>query len=122
LANISSPLPFTLFHALEVRNAFRLGIFRGLLTAHQASAAWKNVQRDLRSGRLVNTTVKWPSIFRLAARLSEQHSAIHGTRSLDIVHIATAKVMKIPEFISFDSRQRSLCSAMGFKLVSSASG
>jgi hypothetical protein len=122
LANISSPLPFTLLHALEVRNAFKLGVFRGLLTAPQAAAAWKNLQKDIRSGRLTVTTVKWPSIFRLAARLSEQHSAIHGTKSLDILHVAAAKVMRVSEFISFDSRQRSLCSAIGFKIGSCASG
>jgi hypothetical protein len=107
---------FTPLHVLELRNAFKLGIFRKLLTAAEAAAAWRNAERDLRSGRLVRQPVKWPSVFRLAARLSEQHSSEFGTRSLDIVHIASAKLSRVDEFLSFDSRQRDLASAIGLKV------
>ncbi len=107
---------FTPLHVLEVRNAFKLGVFRKLLTTVEAAAAWRNVERDLRSGRLVRQQVKWPSVLRLAARLSEQHSSVYGSRSLDIVHVAAAKLLRIEEFVSFDSRQRGLASAIGFKV------
>jgi hypothetical protein len=60
-------LAFTAFHALEVRNAFKLGIFRGLFTARDVAAAWSNLGADLRSGRLVKTTVKRPVALRVAA-------------------------------------------------------
>ena len=111
------PLAFTPLHVLEVGNAFKLGIFRELLTGAEATAAWKNLQRDLRSGRLVRATVEWPSVFRIAARFSEQHSAVHGTRSLDIIHVAAAKAMRVEEFVSFDARQRALASAIGLKVA-----
>ena len=104
-------------HALEVRNAFKLGVFRQLLTVAEAATAWRNLQKDLRSGRLVRTTVNWPSVFRVAARISDQHSAKRGTRSLDILHIAAARTMLIEEFISFDARQRELASAIGLKVA-----
>jgi hypothetical protein len=87
-------------HALEVRNAFDLGVFRGLLTAADVAAAWANLESDLRSARLVRATVKWPSVFRRAARLSERHSATTGTRSLDILHVAAAKSVRAVEFIT----------------------
>jgi predicted nucleic acid-binding protein len=32
LSRAAVPLPFTELHALEVRNAFQLGVFRGLLS------------------------------------------------------------------------------------------
>ena len=76
LTRTGAPLAFTALHALEVRNAFKLGVFRGLLTAAEAVGAWANLEKDLRTGRLVRATVTWPTVFRLAARLSEQHSAI----------------------------------------------
>ena len=117
LTRTGPPLVFTALHALEVRNAFKLGIFRELLTVTDANAAWTNLQRDLRSGRLVRTAVKWPSAFRLAARLSEQHSATRGTRSLDILHVAAAKAMRVEEFVSFDARQRTLASAIGLRVA-----
>jgi predicted nucleic acid-binding protein len=107
---------FTPLHALEVRNAFKLGVFRELLTNAEATAAWRNVERDLRSGRLVRQPVKWASVLRLAARLSNQHSSVYGTRSLDIIHVATAKLSRVQEFVSFDSRQRDLALAIGLRI------
>jgi predicted nucleic acid-binding protein len=116
LIDSGATFAFTPLHVLELRNAFKLGIFRKLLTTVEAAAAWRNVERDLRSGRLVRQPVKWPSVLRLAARLSEQHSSVYGTRSLDIVHVATAKLSRIEEFVSFDSRQRDLALAIGLKV------
>ncbi len=113
LNRIQAPLAFTALHALEVRNAFKLGVFRGLLTSGDAASAWSNLDADLRGGRLVKTTVKWPVAFRVAAHLSESHSATVGTRSLDILHIASAKAIRAAEFLSFDSRQRSLAQMVG---------
>lgn len=107
------PLPFTALHELEVRNALRLGVFRGVLIEEQAKAAIANLDSDLRAGRLVRTTVKWPVVFRLASRLSEQHAVTTGTRSLDILHVAAAKALRLKEFASFDSRQRALAAAAG---------
>jgi predicted nucleic acid-binding protein len=97
-----TPPPFTALHELEVRNALRLGVFRGVLREEQAKAAIGNLDSDLRAGRLVRTTMKWPVVFRLASRLSEQHALTTGTRSLDILHVAAAKALRLKEFASFD--------------------
>lgn len=102
---------------MEVRNAFKLGVFRGLFAAADAAAAWRNVESDIRSGRLVKTTVKWPVVFRVAARLAEGHSMVTGTRSLDVLHVATAKSLRAVEFLSFDARQRTLAAAVGLRLA-----
>src|SRR5947209_4746317 len=75
LARIGAALPFTGLHGLEVRNALKLGVFRGLITAAQAASAWTDLELDLRKGRLVKTAVNWPVAFRLASWLSERHSA-----------------------------------------------
>ena len=117
LAQIHAPLVFTALHALEVRNAFQLGMFRGLLSVPEAQAAWANLQTDLRIGRLVRTSVKWPVAFRVAARLSERHTATTGPRSLDILHVASARTLRAAEFLSFDTRQLDLATAVGLKTV-----
>jgi hypothetical protein len=117
LSGVTVPLAWTSLHALEVRNAFELGVFRGLLTAAQVTAAWANLEKDLRRSRLMRTTIKWPPAFRRAGRLSERHSATIGTRSLDILHVAAAKSVRATEFISFDWRQRSLALAAGLKVA-----
>lgn len=117
LLRTGAPLFFTALHALEVRNAFKLGVFRGLFGAAEAVAAWKHLESDVRGGRLVKKPVKWHLVLRIAARFSERHSATVGTRSLDIVHVATAKALRASEFISFDNRQRTLAATVGLKVA-----
>jgi len=117
LSASGAPLPFTALHALEVRNACQLGIFRGLFTSAQAQAAWANLTTDLRDGRLFHASVNWPVAFRVAATLSEQHSSALGTRSLDILHIVAAQSLRMQDFASFDLRQSSLATAVGLKVV-----
>ena len=117
LLQTNQPLGFTSLHALEVRNALKLGIFRGLLSAADANAAWANLERDLQSGRLVKKWVNWPVAFRIASRFSERHSATLGTRSLDILHVAAAKALRAAAFVSFDVRQQALAATVGMKVV-----
>ncbi len=62
------PFAFTGMHRLEMRNALALGVFRHVLTSAQVSAAWSDVERDLRAGRLFPKSIKWMPVFRSAAR------------------------------------------------------
>ena len=117
LGNVGAPLLFNALQALEVGNAFGLGVFRGLFSTADAAAARANLQQDLRSGRLVKTAVNWPLAFRVASALSRRHSATAGTRSMDILHVASAKSLRADEFISFDARQRLLAAALGLKVA-----
>ena len=108
---------FTALHELEMRNALRLGVFRGLYTTVEANLAWSNITSDLRSGRLVKTRANWKLALWIAQRLSNRHSSILGTRSLDVLHIAVAKTLRVTEFVSFDNRQRALASAEGISVA-----
>ena len=117
LSRTGERLVFTALHALEVRNAFKLGIYRGLFSTAEAAAAQANLEKDLRSGRLVRTAVVWPVAFRIATRLSTLHSSAVGTRSLDILHVAVAKTLRVTELVSFDERQRTLAAAIGLTVA-----
>lgn len=120
LSKIGVALPFTALHALEVRNAFKLGVFRRLITSAQAQLAWSELEADLHKGRLIRTAVKWQVAFRVASSLSERHSATNGARSLDILHVAAAKSLRVTHFISFDSRQSSLAARANLTVASAA--
>ena len=41
-----------------------------------------------------------------------------GTRSLDVLHVATALVLESTHFVSYDARQLALASAAGLKVLS----
>ena len=62
LTRTGAVLPFTALHQLEVRNAFELGVFRGLVARTDVTAAWNNLKADVRAGRLVRISVKWPLV------------------------------------------------------------
>ena len=117
LLGVSWPLVFTALQSLEVQNAFQLGVFRGLFSASDATSARANLALDLQSGRLVKKTVKWPLAFRIASHLSERHSVLIGTRSLDVLHVAAAKALRVKVFVSFDDRQRKLAATVGLTVV-----
>lgn len=107
------PLPFTGLHRLEMRSALALCVFRRVLTAAQAGAAWSDVERDLRSGRLVPHPVNWTPVYRSAAQYAAAHGPTIGCRSLDVLHVTLAKTLKVGEFFTFDVRQKALALALG---------
>ncbi len=108
----TEPLPFTGLHRLEMRNALSLGVFRRILSPAQISAAWSDVERDLRSGRLFPQPVNWTPVYRAAAQWASLHSPIIGCRSLDVLHVTLAKKHGVQEFFTFDARQKSLALAL----------
>src|SRR5438067_8424104 len=84
----AAPLLFTGLHRLELRNSLALGVFRQHLTTPQAVAAWNDIERDLRAGRLFPRSVNWVPVFRTAAQWALRHTPGVGSRSLDILHVA----------------------------------
>jgi hypothetical protein len=114
--SLTASLAFTALHRLELRNALALAVFQGRITNHQAQAVWQDVERDLSSGLLLATSLKWYPILRKAALLSIQHTMTTGCRSLDVLHVATALKMGTTEFLSFDLRQRNLATTLGLNV------
>jgi predicted nucleic acid-binding protein len=53
-----------------------------------------------------------------AERLSAAHSEKLGTRSLDILHVASALVLGSVSFLTFDRRQAALARVAGLKVPS----
>jgi predicted nucleic acid-binding protein len=51
-----------------------------------------------------------------AERLSALYSETLGTRSLNVLHVASALVLGRSEFLTFDNRQGALASAAGLKV------
>jgi predicted nucleic acid-binding protein len=57
-----------------------------------------------------------PEAYELARSLSRRHTAKLGTRSLDVLHVASALILGPDSFFSFDERQRELARAEGLIL------
>ena len=109
------PLPCAGLHRLEFRNALRLRIFRKELTPPQRESAIQAMLSDLAAGVFTYVEPAWPEVLLEAERLSAAHSETLGTRSLDILHVASALVLGARDFLTFDARQGALASAVGLR-------
>ncbi len=112
------PLAFIWLHQLEFRNALRLRVFRGEITAVQRDASLNMMLADLGGSVLATVTPPLTEVMTEAERLSALHSETLGTRSLDILHVASAVVLGLSEFLSFDTRQTRLAKAAGLNVPS----
>lgn len=115
MARQALPLPMTWLHQLEFRNALRLRVFRGEITPAQRDASLNAMLADLAAGVLAATSPPLTEVTTEAERLSTMHSETLGTRSLDILHVSSAVVLGVAEFLTFDQRQIALAKAAGLK-------
>lgn len=111
------PLPFTGLHRLEFRNALRLRVFRKEITPQQRELSIQAMLSDLAANVFGHSEPEWHEVFLEAERLSAGHSEFLGTRSLDILHVASALVLGVEQFVTFDTRQGSLASTAGLQWV-----
>jgi predicted nucleic acid-binding protein len=112
----TAALPFTPLHRHELRNAIRLRVFRGEITAEQRKEAFHEVDADLADAILAHTTIPWTDTFREAENLAAAHTETLGVRSFDLLHVALAITLGATEFLTFDARQATLAKAAGLKV------
>lgn len=109
-------LPFTPLHRHELRNAVRLGVFRGEITFQQRQAAFREMEADLAEGILAQTAIPWTDAFREAERLAALYTETLGVRSFDLLHVGLAFTLGATVFLTFDTRQATLAQAAGLKI------
>ena len=109
------PLAFTALQRHELRNAFRLAVFRKAMTEERYEAVIAGVEADTKTGVLVETPVSWAKVYSEAEALSVAHTKTLGTRGFDILHVASAIALGTKNFLTFDARQKSLAVKAGLK-------
>lgn len=117
MAGIREPLPVTRLVALEFRNALRLGVFRQRFSESQRAAVWRAFTDDIRGGLLERLEEDAAAVFSEAKALCDGFTATTGVRTLDLLHVAAARVLGRTQFLSFDRRQRDPAAASGLKVL-----
>jgi len=112
----ATPIPFTHFHEIEMRTAFRLKRGRGEITDTGLKGALRDLQADIDAGRLEKPVYDLPGVFHTAEVLSAKYAVVTLARSLDILHVAAAVVIGAVDFVTFDKRQASLATKAGLKV------
>lgn len=116
MARQALPLPWIWLHELEFRNAMRLRVFRKELTLVEADRTIGQALGDIASGVYQRQEPELQLVSTESERLSAEFSAILGTRSLDVLHVAAALVLGAPVFLTFDKRQAALAKAAGLRV------
>jgi hypothetical protein len=114
---IGGALPVTRFGRSELVNSVLLGVHRGFLAEDEARGAIADFESDLGEGRLRLVDALWRRTLDVATDLSDRYTVRLGTRTLDVLHVATALVLETTHFVSYDQRQRLLAKAAGLRLL-----
>ena len=116
MARLQAPVWISQLGELELHNAFQLSVFRGEIDAAAALRKKQLFAEDLAKGIFTILPVPAATLYQKAIELAERHSATHGTRSLDLMHVAAALILKADLFLSIDERQRRTAELEGLKI------
>ncbi|MCX6938819.1 MAG: type II toxin-antitoxin system VapC family toxin [Verrucomicrobia bacterium] len=116
-AKITGPLAVTHHGRVELINGIALAAHHGFLPAAAFQAALAALEDDFEQGRYAPADLLWRAVLKRAADLSRAHTPALGTRSLDVLHVASALELGLKRFVTFDTRQSQLALAAGLKVV-----
>ena len=105
----------SVFGELEVVNAMGLRVFRKEVSAIQAQSSLDEFEKDLRAGVFQLRPLP-EQVFERARQLSRQTTPKLGTRTADLLHVATALELSADYLYTFDQQQRKLAKTVGLKL------
>jgi predicted nucleic acid-binding protein len=108
-------LLFTPFLELELSNAFELRIFRGHANSSEVVRLYDQIREDIDSGFLSLQAMP-DAVYQRARDIARERTGELGVRSLDVLHVASALLLKADAFLTFDQRQAKLARAEGLSL------
>lgn len=96
-------------------------IYRGLadksIDRAQHEGILRQVSEDIGESILVRQPVDSDPLYRAALGLSRKYLPEIRLRSLDILHVASAQLLPISHFVTFDERQKFLAQREGLSVM-----
>ncbi len=115
MKNAVLPLLFTDLGELEITNGVALRLFRKELQLSEAKHVLALFRKDTELG--VIRIIPLPnSAYQRAAQIAGSYTPNLGTRTLDVLQVASALVLKADTFYTFDQRQAKLASELGLRV------
>lgn len=95
-----------------------LSVFQQRLAPTEVQSAWQEIETDVIAGLLIIRGGLWHRVLAEAESLAANHTSTTGCRTLDVLHVAAAKLIGTTEFCTFDTRQSDLAKKVGLISVS----
>jgi predicted nucleic acid-binding protein len=109
------PLLSTDLGELEITNGVALRLFRKELRPIEARSVLDLFRKDIETG-VVRIIPLPSSAYQQAAQIAARHTPALGTRTLDVLQVVSALVLKADTFFTFDQKQAKLASALGLRV------
>ena len=116
MARLRGALLMTQLGELELCNALELRVFRKEATTTEIRRALTNFEEHIRDGFFELEAVP-ATVYERARRITRKHTATLGLRTLDILHVAAALLLRAERFWTFDHRQFELAKAEGMRTI-----
>ena len=113
----SVPVPFSKLIEVETENALQAMTFRKDITPAQLVKCRAMVASLVGEGRFQKVPLSLDVIVAEALNLSPIVTALTGCRTLDLMHVATARLLDSEEFVSTDKRQLRAAEVCGLNVV-----
>ena len=113
----SEPMAFPWLSELELSNSVYRGVGHNIYSRRVCASILRQIAQDKNAGLLFSWPLDLLPHFREAMELSKRFTPIYLCRSLDVLHVAAARLLGAAEFASFDTRQRKLAARAGLKLL-----
>lgn len=121
---VEAPIGVTWLHRFEVSNAFQQQVYSSRLhaqpriTPEQAAIAQARFREDVgRTNFLRWAPLDQEKLLRQFEEISLRHTAKHGFRAYDVLHVASALILECDTFWSFDLKACRLAALEGLKLA-----
>ena len=109
---VKLPVLLTPFGELELANALYLWVFRKELAPSRINAAHALFTKDIEDGIFELRSLS-QTVYDRAKLIARKHTPHLGTRTLDVLHVASALVLQANVFYTFDRNQGKLAGAEG---------
>lgn len=107
------PVLLTSLGELELTNALALRLFRKEIVRSRINAAHALLRKDIEAGVLTPKPLS-VAMFEKAKQIARKRTPQLGTRTLDILHVASALVLQADVFYTYDANQGKLARLEGF--------
>jgi len=109
-------VPLSRLMEIEIENALQVLFFRGEISEEQLAGAGKLVSGLIRGGQFRRIGVSLDRVASECLFLAPILTARTGCRMLDLMHVATAKLLGASEFVSTDKRQIAAARLCGLRV------
>lgn len=108
----SPPVLLTTLGELEMLNALSLRLFRKEFTGEEIEQAHRAFAKDVSTGVFHRISVP-AAAYERASLMARRHTPELGTRTQDVLHVASALTLNATTFYTFDRNQRILAKREG---------